>query len=137
MVITTGRKAACCIHLNSFCSFWGNALRVGLFVTCLVDSMRPSIGFSTIELLESAGCEVVVPQAQTCCGQPAWNSGDQDSTHKLAQKWLAEFEQFDYVVAPSGSCAGMTKTHYTEVFKNDPDLKMRAARLAARTYEAH
>jgi len=110
MVITTGRKTACCIHLNSFGTFWGNALRVGLFVTCLVDSMRPSIGFSTVELLESAGCEVVVPQAQTCCGQPAWNSGDQESTHKLAQKWLAEFEQFDYVVAPSGSCAGMTKS---------------------------
>ncbi|MFN7507228.1 MAG: (Fe-S)-binding protein, partial [Limnobacter sp.] len=110
-------------------------MRVGLFVTCLVDSMRPSIGFSTIQLLESAGCEVVVPQAQTCCGQPAWNSGDLKSTHKLAQKWMAEFEQFDYVVAPSGSCAGMAKVHYTEVFKNDPDLKMRAARLAARTYE--
>lgn len=97
--------------------------------------MRPSIGFSTIELLESAGCEVVVPQAQTCCGQPAWNSGDLGSTHRLAQKWLAEFEQFEYVVAPSGSCVGMTKIHYIEVFKNDPDLKMRAARLAARTYE--
>ena len=97
--------------------------------------MRPSIGFSTLELLESAGCEVVVPQAQTCCGQPAWNSGDKASTHKLAQKWLAEFEQFDYVVAPSGSCAGMVRAHYTEVFNNDPDLKMRAAQLAARTYE--
>ena len=100
-----------------------NTLRVGLFVTCLVDAMRPSIGFSTLELLESAGCDVVVPKVQTCCGQPAWNSGDQPSTHKLAQKWLAEFEQFDYVVAPSGSCAGMTKIHYTEVFKNDPDFK--------------
>lgn len=110
-------------------------MRVGLFVTCLVDSMRPSIGFSALELLESAGCEVLVPQAQTCCGQPAWNSGDKASTHRLAQKWLSEFEQFDYVVAPSGSCAGMVKTHYTEVFNSDPDLKLRAARLAARTYE--
>ncbi|HEX4855447.1 MAG TPA: (Fe-S)-binding protein [Limnobacter sp.] len=110
-------------------------MRVGLFVTCLVDSMRPSIGFSALELLESAGCEVMVPQAQTCCGQPAWNSGDLDSTRKLAEKWLAEFEQFDYVVAPSGSCAGMVKVHYTEVFRNDPDLKLRAVKLASRTYE--
>jgi L-lactate dehydrogenase complex protein LldE len=97
--------------------------------------MRPSIGFSTLELLEAAGCDVMVPQAQTCCGQPAWNSGDLDSTHLLAKKWLAEFEQFDYVVAPSGSCAGMVKTHYTDVFRNDPDLKVRAAKLADRTFE--
>ncbi|HEX4917530.1 MAG TPA: (Fe-S)-binding protein [Limnobacter sp.] len=110
-------------------------MRVGLFVTCLVDAMRPSIGFSALELLESAGCEVLVPQAQTCCGQPAWNSGDLADTRKLALKWLAEFEQFDYVVAPSGSCAGMVRVHYIEVFKNDPDLKLRASRLAQRTYE--
>lgn len=135
MVITTGLKRACCIHLSGFWLVRGNALRVGLFVTCLVDSMRPSIGFAALDLLESAGCEVIVPQAQTCCGQPAWNSGDLPSTHKLARKWLSEFEQFDYVVAPSGSCAGMVKTHYTEVFNNDPDLKLRAARLAERTYE--
>jgi L-lactate dehydrogenase complex protein LldE len=114
---------------------WGNSVRVGLFVTCLVDSMRPSIGFSALELLESAGCDVSVPQAQTCCGQPAWNSGDAASTHQLARKWLAEFEQFDYVVAPSGSCVGMTKVHYVQVFKNDPDLKLRAAKLAERTFE--
>ena len=135
MVITTGWKRACCIHLKGFHALWGNALRVGLFVTCLVESMRPSIGFAALDLLESAGCDVIVPQAQTCCGQPAWNSGDMPSAHKLAQKWLSEFEQFDYVVAPSGSCAGMVKTHYTAVFNNDPDLKMRAARLAERTYE--
>lgn len=110
-------------------------MRVGLFVTCLVDAMRPSIGFSTLELLESAGCEVFVPQTQTCCGQPAWNSGDQACTHKLAQKWLSEFEQYDYVVAPSGSCAGMVKMHYVDVFKNDADLKVRASKLADRTYE--
>lgn len=110
-------------------------MRVGLFVTCLVDSIRPSIGFATLELLETAGCEVVVPQAQTCCGQPAWNSGDHSSTHALALKWLQEFEQFDYVVAPSGSCGGMVKAHYAEVFQSDPDLKLRAARVASRTYE--
>lgn len=97
--------------------------------------MRPSIGFSALELLESAGCEVLVPQAQTCCGQPAWNSGDAADTRTLALKWLNEFEQFDYVVAPSGSCAGMVRVHYNDVFKNDPDLKLRAARVAQKTYE--
>lgn len=110
-------------------------MRVGLFVTCLVDAMRPSIGFSALELLESAGFEVQVPSAQTCCGQPAWNSGDKRATHDLATKWLREFESFDYVVAPSGSCAGMVVAHYAEVFRDDPDLKARAAAIAAKTYE--
>lgn len=110
-------------------------MNVGLFVTCLVDAMRPSIGFAALELLESAGFQVTVPSAQTCCGQPAWNSGDSSSTHKLAVKWLKEFESFDYVVIPSGSCAGMIVAHYQEVFKNDPDLKKRAAEIAAKTYE--
>lgn len=110
-------------------------MRVGFFVTCLVDSMRPSIGFSAIELLESAGCEVVVPPAQTCCGQPAWNSGDRHTTHNLATKWLKEFEAFEYVVMPSGSCASMVVSHYKQVFDTDPDLKWRASQLAQRTYE--
>ncbi len=97
--------------------------------------MRPSIGFSTLDLLEQAGCEVHVPQAQTCCGQPAWNSGDQATTHQLALKWLREFETFDYVVIPSGSCAGMISSHYTQVFLNDPDLRSKAVQLAEKTYE--
>ena len=80
-------------------------MRVGLFVTCLVDLMRPRIGFAAIRLLEAAGCEVVVPRSQTCCGQPAYNSGDRASAKALAVKVLDEFEGFDYVVAPSGSCA--------------------------------
>lgn len=110
-------------------------MRVGLFVTCLVDAMRPSIGFSTLELLELAGCDVHVPQAQTCCGQPAWNSGDQATTHQLAMKWLREFETFDYVVIPSGSCAGMISSHYPQVFLNDPDLRSKAVQLTEKTYE--
>lgn len=110
-------------------------MKVGLFVTCLVDSMRPSIGFAALELLESAGFEVAVPEGQTCCGQPAWNSGDSLNTQKLARKWLDEFEAFDYVVIPSGSCAGMVVAHYQQVFKNDPDLKKRAAVLASKTFE--
>ncbi|MDX1668072.1 MAG: (Fe-S)-binding protein [Limnobacter sp.] len=110
-------------------------MKVGLFVTCLVDALRPSIGLSALELLESAGFEVEVPQSQTCCGQPAWNSGDAKSTRKLAIKWLAEFEAFDFVVIPSGSCASMVVKHYQEVFAKDKALQSRAKALADKTFE--
>lgn len=110
-------------------------MRVGLFVTCLVDLMRPSIGFAALELLEAAGCEVAVPESQTCCGQPGWNSGDRAATRALAEKVLAEFEDCEYVVAPSGSCSGMIRTHYPALFENDPVLGDRVAALCARTYE--
>ena len=110
-------------------------MRVGLFVTCLVDLMRPRIGFAAIRLLEAAGCEVVVPRAQTCCGQPGYNSGDRGSARALASKVLDEFEGFDYIVAPSGSCAGMIRTHYPELFHDDPGTLARVNRLCARTYE--
>ena len=83
--------------------------RVALFVTCLVDLMRPSIGFAAVKLIEQAGCTVEVPAAQTCCGQPAYNSGDKATAAELARQTIAAFEGFDYVVAPSGSCAGMLK----------------------------
>ena len=81
-------------------------MRVALFVTCLIDAIRPEIGFSVIKLLEAAGCEVVVPESQTCCGQPAFSSGDSAAARTLAEKVLREFEGFDYVVIPSGSCGG-------------------------------
>src|SRR5215203_2806579 len=93
-------------------------IRVGLFVTCLVDLIRPSVGFAAVKLLEDAGCTVDVP-AQTCCGQPAFNSGDRATTRKIAEQMIAAFEPYDYVVAPSGSCAGMLKTHYPELFESD------------------
>ena len=109
-------------------------MRVGLFVTCLVDLMRPSIGMAALKLLEDAGCEVVVPAAQTCCGQPGYNSGDRASALALARKVLQEFDGVDYVVAPSGSCAGMIRTHYRDLFKGQPE-ETRAAALCARTYE--
>jgi len=109
-------------------------MRVGLFVTCLVDLMRPSIGFAALQLLESAGCEVVVPDKQTCCGQPGYNSGDRASALALARKVLAEFGDCDYVVAPSGSCAGMIRTHYPDLFAGQPE-RTRANALCAVTYE--
>jgi len=110
-------------------------MRVGLFVTCLVDSMRPRIGFSTIKLLEAAGCEVVVPSQQTCCGQPGYNSGDRKSAQAMALKFLAEFETFEYIVLPSGSCAGMIRVHYPELFKDDAAQLARFIAVGARTFE--
>jgi L-lactate dehydrogenase complex protein LldE len=110
-------------------------MRVGLFVTCLVDLMRPRIGFAAIELLEAAGCEVVVPAGQTCCGQPGWNSGDRASARALAEKFVAEFEACEYVVAPSGSCAGMVKTHYADLFQGEGAWLARVEALAAKTWE--
>src|SRR4051794_14536884 len=89
-----------------------NELQVGLFVTCLVDLFRPSIGFAALKLLEAAGCEVVVPAAQTCCGQPGYNSGDRAGAQVLARKVLREFGACEYVVVPSGSCGGVIPTPY-------------------------
>jgi L-lactate dehydrogenase complex protein LldE len=111
------------------------AMRVGLFVTCLVDLVRPRIGFAALELLEAAGCEVVVPRSQTCCGQPGWNSGDRPAARALAEKVIAEFEGFEFVVAPSGSCAGMIRTHYPALFAGEGAWRSRAEVLAAKTYE--
>ena len=110
-------------------------MKVGLFVTCLVDLMRPRIGFAALRLLEAAGCEVVVPPSQTCCGQPAWNSGDRRAARLLAEKLIAEFAGCDYVVAPSGSCAGMIRAHYPDLFADDPAWLERVVTLSARTYE--
>src|SRR3954468_18085924 len=108
--------------------------RVGLFVTCLVDLIRPSVGFAAVKLLEDAGCTVDVP-AQTCCGQPAFNSGDRATTRKIAEQVIAAFEPYDYVVAPSGSCAGMLKTHYPELFESDAAWAPRVAAFCAKTHE--
>lgn len=110
-------------------------MRVGLFITCLVDVMRPEIAEATVRLLESAGCTVEVPMAQTCCGQPGYNSGDTASARDLARKFLAEFECFEHVVLPSGSCGGMIRHHYSVLFADDPDLRVRMEALAARTWE--
>jgi len=107
---------------------------VALFVTCLVDLFRPSVGFAAVKLLEDAGCRLSVP-SQTCCGQPAYNAGDRADTRDLALQVIDAFEPYDYVVAPSGSCGGMIKKHYPELFAGEPDLARRADALAAKTYE--
>ena len=110
-------------------------VRVGLFVTCLVDLFRPTVGFAAVKLLEDAGCQVEVPRAQTCCGQPAYNSGDRKDAEAIARQVIAGFEPYDYVVAPSGSCAGMIRTHYPALFDGDAAMQARARALAARTHE--
>jgi L-lactate dehydrogenase complex protein LldE len=107
--------------------------RVGLFATCLVDLFRPVIGFASAKLLEDAGCEVVVPP-QTCCGQPAFNSGDRNTSRDLAMQVMDAFQGCDYIVAPSGSCGGMIAKHYPELF-DEPQLANRARDFASRTHE--
>jgi L-lactate dehydrogenase complex protein LldE len=109
--------------------------RVALFVTCLVDLFRPSVGFAAVKLIEQAGFKVEVPEAQTCCGQPAYNSGDRADAAEIARRTIAAFEGYDYIVAPSGSCSGMLRCHYPELLADDPQWAGRAQALAARCYE--
>jgi L-lactate dehydrogenase complex protein LldE len=109
--------------------------RVALFVTCLVDMFRPSVGFATVKLLTDAGCEVEVPEAQTCCGQPAWNSGDRETAKAIARQVIAVFEGYDYGVAPSGSCGATIAKDYPQMLADDPAWAGRAEALAARTHE--
>jgi L-lactate dehydrogenase complex protein LldE len=113
----------------------GQGPHVGLFVTCLVDLFRPSVAFSAIKLLEDAGARVEVPHAQTCCGQPAYNSGDRADALVIARQVVETFEQFEYVVAPSGSCAGMLKVQFPALLADDLAFAERAQALAAKTFE--
>jgi L-lactate dehydrogenase complex protein LldE len=110
-------------------------LKVGLFVTCLVDLFRPTVGFASLKLLEDAGCQAEVPDTQTCCGQPAYNSGDRADAKAIARQVIAAFERYDYVVAPSGSCAGRIKKHYPALLAADTQWAPRAEALAEKTYE--
>jgi L-lactate dehydrogenase complex protein LldE len=109
--------------------------RVALFVTCLVDLYRPTVGFAAIRLLESAGCQVEVPPGQTCCGQPAYNTGDRATAKEIARSVIDTFLPYDFVVAPSGSCGGMIAHHYPALFDDDPEYRGRAEALGAKTHE--
>ena len=108
--------------------------RVALFVTCLVDILRPRVGFAAIKLLKEAGFSVAVPN-QACCGQPNFNSGDKEGARRIARAHIAAFDGFDYVVVPSGSCGGMVKIHYQELFEPGTEDHRKAIDLARRTYE--
>jgi len=108
---------------------------VALFVTCLADVMRPNVAFAAARLLEASGANVHVPETQTCCGQPAFNSGASAAARTVAEQVIDAFLPYDYVVAPSGSCAGMIKTHYADIFRNEPDWALKQEELSAKTFE--
>lgn len=110
-------------------------MRVALFVSCLVDLFRPSAAYASLKLLEQSGCTTSIPQNQTCCGQPAYNNGDRNNARQLAIQVIDTFSDFDYVVVPSGSCAGMVKCHYPALFVDDKEYFSKATRLAERCYE--
>ena len=109
--------------------------QVALLVTCLVDQAMPDIGVSTVKVLRRAGYDVVFPPAQTCCGQPSFNSGFQDEAKKLARRTIDIFADFDAVVLPSGSCTTMIRKEYPHLFKNEQKYYYRALRLAKKTFE--
>ena len=109
--------------------------KVGLFVTCLIDLYRPNVGFAAIKLLEQAGCEVEAPRAQTCCGQPAFNNGDYETSRDIAKQVIETFRGYDYVVGASGSCMGTIKTHYPDLFADDREWLAKASDLASRSHE--
>jgi L-lactate dehydrogenase complex protein LldE len=110
-------------------------MRVAFFCTCLVDLFRPAIGLAALDLLAMAGIEPEFPAGQTCCGQPAYNAGDRRAALALAKKFVAEFEGFDHVVIPSGSCAGTVKTHYAQLLRDEPDWLARYEALRPRLHE--
>jgi L-lactate dehydrogenase complex protein LldE len=111
-------------------------MRVSLFVTCLVDQFWPAVGAGAVEVLRRAGCEVVFDARQTCCGQPAFNTGYRNEARRLARRFIEIFEEgrADYVVSPSGSCTAMAH-HFHELFADEEDWRRRAEAIAARTYE--
>jgi L-lactate dehydrogenase complex protein LldE len=109
--------------------------RVALFVTCLVDLFRPTVGFAAVKLIEDAGCIVEVPPMQTCCGQPAYNSGDKKDARAIAEQVIEAFEDYDFIVAPSGSCGGMLGKHYPELFAGDAKWEPRAIAFSAKVHE--
>ncbi len=113
----------------------GGRPRVGLFATCLMNVFRPNVGFAAVKLLEDAGCSVEVPDKQTCCGQPGYNSGDYDAARALARQVIEAFENYDYVVGPSGSCMATIRHDYPELLANDADWAPRARALADKSHE--
>nr|VFJ87433.1 MAG: L-lactate dehydrogenase complex protein LldE [Candidatus Kentron sp. H]VFJ89025.1 MAG: L-lactate dehydrogenase complex protein LldE [Candidatus Kentron sp. H]VFJ95738.1 MAG: L-lactate dehydrogenase complex protein LldE [Candidatus Kentron sp. H] len=109
--------------------------RVGFLITCLADFFRPTVGFASVKLLSDAGCRVEIPEGQTCCGQLAYNHGDSANARALAKQAVARFEGFDYVVAPSGSCATMLKRRYPDLLADDPEWTDRARGVSHRCFE--
>ena len=110
-------------------------VRASLFVTCTVDQFYPKVGESTVRVLRRLGVELDFPDAQTCCGQPAFNAGFWSDAKPLARRFLRVFRDKPYIVTPSGSCASMVKVFYQELFAEDPSLGKAAQEIATRVYE--
>lgn len=106
-----------------------------MFVTCLVDLFRPSIGYAAARLIETTGCSVEAPMAQGCCGRPALSSGDRAEARAAAEAVITAFEDYDHVVAPSGACAGMLRKHYPALFYGDAAWERRAGAFASKVHE--
>ncbi len=110
-------------------------MRASLFITCLSDIFYPGVGKSMVKVLEQNGVELDFPEGQTCCGQPAYNSGYRSEARQAAEQMIRVFEESVYVVTPSGSCSAMIRHYYPQLFEDDPDLKRKAQQLADKTYE--
>lgn len=111
-------------------------MTIQLFITCLVDSFFPKTGLAMVDVLNRLGVDVTFPTEQTCCGQPAFNAGLREDARQMAKHTIRVFEaSSDAIVAPSGSCVGMIRHGYPELFSDDPDWLPRAEAIAARTYE--
>jgi L-lactate dehydrogenase complex protein LldE len=110
-------------------------MKVALFITCLVDNFFPNVGEAMVRILHRHGVDVYFPEGQTCCGQPAFNSGYVEEAKSAARTLLEAFESADYVVSPSGSCTGMVHHYYIDMFRDDPILLERSRKLTDKTYE--
>ena len=110
-------------------------MKVSLFVTCLVDQFFPDAGASTVRLLRRYGCDVSFPPGQTCCGQPAFNSGYVNAAREAAKNHYKNFADADYIVSPSGSCTGMVHHYYRELFADDPVMLEKVSAMVDKTYE--
>ncbi len=109
--------------------------KVALYVTCLANSLRPEIAMASVELLESLGIDVVVPQDQTCCGQPSYNGGHREDALAIAKHQISILYQYDSVVFPSGSCCGMIKNHYPILLSQDATWSVKAAELGEKCFD--
>jgi L-lactate dehydrogenase complex protein LldE len=109
--------------------------KVGLFYTCLVDTLKPNVAKATVKLVESADFKVVIPENQTCCGRPAFNSGNRRLSREIAKQSIRQFEAFDYVVGPSGSCLSMFVKHYPDLLKGDANWHRRALALSKKSFD--
>jgi len=110
-------------------------MKVSLFVTCLTDTFYPRVGEAVVRVLEHLGCDVDFPAAQTCCGQPMYNTGCHDDAADLARRMIDVFEDSEVVVSPSGSCCAMIHDYYVDLLKDDPQYRERVGPFVEKTYE--